>query len=179
MREMSKGANVALATLSEDTSAVVVGLSWSSPAGEGDADVSVLLLGPDGKVRHDGDFYFYNHPASPDGSVQLLGKTPAGNGSEDRVSLDLGAVPPGVERIVIAASQYGDGRFGDLDELRLTLADRSGEMLLGYAIEGATDERAFLFGELYLREGAWKFRAIGQGYASGLRGIAQDFGVNV
>ncbi|AMM09567.1 TerD family protein [Streptomyces albidoflavus] len=179
MREMSKGANVALAALSEDTSAVVVGLSWSSPAGEGDADVSVLLLGPDGKVRHDGDFYFYNHPASPDGSVQLLGKTPAGNGSEDRVSLDLGAVPPGVERIVIAASQYGDGRFGDLDELRLTLADRSGEMLLGYAIEGATDERAFLFGELYLREGAWKFRAIGQGYASGLAGLATDFGIDV
>ncbi|MFJ3746814.1 TerD family protein [Streptomyces albidoflavus] len=176
---MSKGANVALAALSEDTSAVVVGLSWSSPAGEGDADVSVLLLGPDGKVRHDGDFYFYNHPASPDGSVQLLGKTPAGNGSEDRVSLDLGAVPPGVERIVIAASQYGDGRFGDLDELRLTLADRSGEMLLGYAIEGATDERAFLFGELYLREGAWKFRAIGQGYASGLAGLATDFGIDV
>ncbi|NEC10820.1 TerD family protein [Streptomyces sp. SID8014] len=179
MREMSKGANVALAALSEDAASVVVHLSWSSAAGEGDADVSVLLLGPDGKVRDDGDFYFYNHPASPDGSVQLLGKTPAGNGSEDRVSLDLGAVPPGVERIVIAASQYGSGRFGDLEELRLTLADRSGELLLGYAIEDATDERAFLFGELYLREGAWKFRAIGQGYASGLAGLATDFGIDV
>lgn len=179
VREMSKGANVALAALSEDAASVVVHLSWSSAAGEGDADVSVLLLGPDGKVRDDGDFYFYNHPASPDGSVQLLGKTPAGNGSEDRVSLDLGAVPPGVERIVIAASQYGSGRFGDLEELRLTLADRSGELLLGYAIEDATDERAFLFGELYLREGAWKFRAIGQGYASGLAGLATDFGIDV
>ncbi|GFH80581.1 hypothetical protein Sgou_52510 [Streptomyces gougerotii] len=130
----------------------------------------MLLLGPDGKVRDDGDFYFYNHPASPDGSVQLLGKTPAGNGSEDRVKPRprRGPARRGAHRH--RRQPVRQRALRDLEELRLTLADRSGELLLVYAIEDATDERAFLFGELYLREGAWKFRAIGQGYASGWRG---------
>ncbi|WP_371873231.1 TerD family protein [Streptomyces gougerotii] len=79
---MSKGANVALAALSEDAASVVVHLSWSSAAGEGDADVSVLPAGAGRQGPRRRDFYFYNHPASPDGSVQLLGKTPAGKRSE-------------------------------------------------------------------------------------------------
>src|SRR6478609_4942886 len=130
MHEMSKGANIGLATLSEDTGAVVVGLSWSSATGDGDADVSVLLVGSSGKVRGDADFYFYNHPAADDGSVQLLGKTPTDSGSEDRIGLDLTATPADVERIVVAASRYGGAGFGDLEDLRLTLADRGGEELL-------------------------------------------------
>lgn len=179
MREMSKGANVGLAELSADCGAVVVGLGWSSATGDGDADVSVLLLGGDGKVRGDGDFYFYNHPAADDGSVQLLGKTPTANGSEDRISLDLTAVPAGVERIVLAASRYGGQGFGDLEDLRLTLADRGGEVLLGFSAHGLDAMRAVIFGELYRRDGGWKFRAVGQGYATGLAGLATDFGIDV
>lgn len=179
MHEMTKGSNVGLAALSDDTGSVIVSLSWSSAAGAGDADVSVLLLGGNGKVRSDADFFFYNNPASPDGSVQLLGKTPTGSGSEDRISLDLTAMPPEVDRAVLAASQYGDARFGELDDLRLTLADRAGEALLGYTIAGATTESAFLFGELYRRGEEWKFRAIGQGYETGLAGLATDFGIDV
>ncbi len=179
MHEMTKGANVGLAALSEDAGAVIVSLSWSSADGDGDADVSVLLLDDNGKVRGDEDFFFYNNPASPDGSVQLLGKTPTANGSEDRISLDLTAVPQDVERIVIAASQYGGARFGDLDDLRMTIADRTGETLLGFSIHDAGAETAFIFGELYRRAAEWKFRAVGQGYRSGLAGLATDFGINV
>ncbi|MGW4700726.1 TerD family protein [Streptomyces sp. NPDC004285] len=179
MHEMSKGANIGLATLSEDTGAVVVGLSWSSATGDGDADVSVLLVGSAGKVRGDTDFYFYNHPAAEDGSVQLLGKVPTENGSEDRISLDLTAIPEDVATIVVAASQYGGARFGDLDDLRMTVSDRSGEALLGFSIEDATIETAFIFGELYRRNGEWKFRAVGQGYETGLAGLATDFGITV
>ncbi|CAM5450417.1 TerD family protein OS=Streptomyces rimosus subsp. rimosus (strain ATCC / DSM 40260 / JCM 4667/ NRRL 2234) OX=1265868 GN=SRIM_022475 PE=3 SV=1 [Streptomyces rimosus subsp. rimosus] len=105
MHEMVKGGNVGLAALSEDTGSLVVSLSWSSASGDGDADVSILLLGADGKVRSDADFFFYNNPAADDGSVQLLGKTPTANGSEDRVGIDLTAVPADVERLVVAASQ--------------------------------------------------------------------------
>ncbi|WP_435177518.1 TerD family protein [Actinacidiphila sp. bgisy145] len=176
---MTKGANVGMASLGEDTGSVVVSLSWSSAAGDGDADVSVLLLGDNGKVRSDADFFFYNNPAAEDGSVQLLGKQPTENGSEDRISLDLTAVPTEVARIVIAASRYEEARFGELDDLRVELADRVGEPLLGYSIAGAGPETAFLFGELYRRAGEWKFRAIGQGYDSGLAGLATDFGIDV
>ncbi|MEU3445674.1 TerD family protein [Streptomyces thermolilacinus] len=176
---MVRGANVGLSALGEDIGSVVLSLGWSSPTGEGDADVSVLLLNADGKVRGDGDFYFYNHPVAADGSVQLLGKTPGADGSEDRISFDLDAVPADIERVVVAASRYGDARFGDLDDVRLTLADGSGETLLRFAVDDAGEVSALIFGELYRRADAWKFRAVGQGYASGLAGLAADFGVDI
>ncbi|MFI8104533.1 TerD family protein [Streptomyces sp. NPDC086023] len=179
MHEMPKGANVALSALTERPGAVVAGLSWSSAAGDGDADVSVILLDENGKVRDDGDFYFYNQPAAKDGSVQLLGKTPTPDGSEDRIGIDLTAVAPDVARIVVAASRYGGARFGDLADLRLTLSDGSGEALLGFSIPDAGAETAFIFGELYRRDAEWKFRAVGQGYDSGLAGLATDFGIAV
>lgn len=179
MREMTKGANVGLADLSDDAGSVVVGLSWSSTAGDGDADVSVLLLDGNGKVRGDADFFYYNNPAAADGSVQLLGKTPTDSGSEDRIGLDLTAVPEDVERLVVAASRYGGSRFGELDDLRMTVADRSGEALLGFSITDASVESAFIFGELYRRGTQWKYRAIGQGYETGLAGLATDFGIDV
>ncbi|WP_030810828.1 TerD family protein [Streptomyces sp. NRRL S-337] len=179
MRKMLKGANVGLSVLSENVGSVLMRLGWSSTSGEGDADVSVLLLNEHGKVRSDVDFYFYNHPVAPDGSVQLLGKTPAGDGNEDRISFDLEAIPPEIERVVVAASRYGGARFGDLNDLHLTLADGAGEDVLQFTAEDAGDVSAFLFGELYRRAGEWKFRAIGQGYASGLAGLATDFGVNI
>ncbi|GAA3524502.1 TerD family protein [Streptomyces osmaniensis] len=179
MREMTKGSNVALPTLSEDVGTVIVSLGWVSPTGEGDADVSVLLLDAGGKVRSDGDFYFYNNPVAPDGSVQLLGKTPTEDGNEDRICFDLTAVPPQVERIVVAASRYGGARFGELENVRVRLADAAGESLLRFAIADVDAVSAIIFGELYRRGEEWKFRAVGQGYDSGLAGLATDFGVDI
>ncbi|MBD9736332.1 TerD family protein, partial [Streptomyces sp. H28] len=179
MYELTKGANVGLAALSESIDSVIVSLGWTSPTGEGDADVSVLLLDENGKVRSDADFYFYNHPVAADGSVQLLGKTPTGNGNKDRISFDLTAVPDEIARIVVAASRYDGAHFGDLDDLLLTLADGSGEELLRFAIGDTGSVSAFIFGELYRRGGDWKLRAVGQGYDTGLAGLATDFGVDV
>ncbi|MGW1714427.1 TerD family protein [Streptomyces sp. NPDC002156] len=176
---MVKGANVGLSALSGDVGSVMVRLSWSSPSGEGDADVSVLLLTADGKVRGDGDFYFYNNPVAADGSVQLLGKAPTADGNEDRITFDLTAIADDAERIVVAASRYEGARFSDLHDLCLTLADGAGESLLRFSIEDPGEVSALLFGELYRRGGDWKFRAIGQGYESGLAGLATDFGVDI
>ncbi|MBM7089333.1 TerD family protein [Streptomyces sp. S12] len=179
MYELTKGANVGLAALSDSVDSVIVSLGWTSPTGEGDADVSVLLLDENGKVRSDADFYFYNHPVAADGSVQLLGKTPTGNGNKDRISFDLTAVPDEIARIVVAASRYDGAHFGGLDDLLLTLADGSGEELLRFAIGDTGSVSAFIFGELYRRGGDWKLRAVGQGYDTGLAGLATDFGVDV
>ncbi|WP_202510277.1 TerD family protein [Streptomyces sp. SID5643] len=176
---MTMGSNVSLTALSENVGSAIVSLGWSSPTGEGDADVSVLLLDGNGKVRSDADFYFYNNPVAPDGSVQLLGKEPTGDGSEDRISFDLTAVPAEVERIVVAASRYEGARFGELDDLKVTLADAVGESLLRFVIEDAGQVSAIIFGELYRRGEEWKFRAVGQGYESGLAGLATDFGVDI
>lgn len=176
---MIKGSNVALTALSEDVGSVIVSLGWGSPTGEGDADVSVLLLDPNGKVRSDTDFYFYNNPVAADGSVQLLGKTPTEDGNEDRICFDLTAVPQDVERIVVAASRYGEARFGELENLRVRLADAAGEGLLRFAIDDAAEVSAVIFAELYRRGEDWKFRAVGQGYDTGLAGLATDFGVDI
>ncbi|MGW7209263.1 TerD family protein [Streptomyces sp. NPDC054837] len=176
---MTKGSNTALSALSENTGSVIVSLGWSSPGGDGDADVSVLLLGPDGKVRSDADFYFYNNPVAPDGSVHLLDKTPTEDGNEDRISFDLTVVAPVVDRVVVAASRYGGAHFGELDDLRVTLSDAVGESLLRFTIGDPGQVSAIIFGELYRREGDWKFRAVGQGYDSGLAGLATDFGVDI
>ncbi|GHD22477.1 stress response protein, TerZ- and CABP1 [Streptomyces violarus] len=170
---------MSLSALSENVSSAIISLGWSSPSGEGDADVSVLLLDAGGKVRSDADFYFYNNPVAADGSVQLLGKEPTGDGSEDRISFDLTAVPADVERIVVAASRYEGARFGELDDLKVTLADAVGESLLRFVIEDAGEVSAIIFGELYRRAEEWKFRAVGQGYESGLAGLATDFGVDI
>ena len=179
MRDMTMGSNVSLTALSENVGSAIVSLGWSSPTGEGDADVSVLLLDGNGKVRSDADFYFYNNPVAADGSVQLLGKEPTGDGSEDRISFDLTAVPAEVDRIVVAASRYEGARFGELDDLKVTLADAVGESLLRFVIEDAGQVSAIIFGELYRRGEEWKFRAVGQGYESGLAGLATDFGVDI
>ncbi|GHI91419.1 stress response protein, TerZ- and CABP1 [Streptomyces olivaceus] len=179
MYEMVKGSNISLSALTESVGSVIVSLGWASPTGEGDADVSVLLLGEQGKVRSDGDFYFYNNPVAADGSVQLLGKAPVGEGSEDRIVFDLTAVPSDVERVVVAASRYEGARFAELDDLRVTLADGSGEDLLRFAVEDPGAVCAFIFGELYRRGEEWKFRAVGQGYDNGLAGLATDFGVDI
>ncbi|MGV9697151.1 TerD family protein [Streptomyces sp. NPDC003470] len=176
---MIMGSNVALADLSDDVGSVIVSLGWGSPTGEGDADVSVLLLDANGKVRSDGDFYFYNHPVAADGSVQLLGKTPTADGSEDRISFDLTAMPSEIDRVVVAASRYGEARFGELEDVRITLADAAGESLLRFAVDDAGSVTAVIFGELYRRGEGWKFRAVGQGYETGLAGLATDFGVDI
>ncbi|MGP3776636.1 TerD family protein [Streptomyces sp. SDT5-1] len=180
MHEMVKGANVGLGGLVDgEVDSVIVGLGWVSPTGEGDADVSVLLLDENGKVRSDTDFYFYNNPGAPDGSVQLLGKTPVGEGSEDRISFDLSALPQDVATVLIAASRYESARFDELDALQLTLSDSAGEPLLRFAIDDVGPVSALIFGELYRRAGEWKFRAVGQGYETGFAALASDHGVDI
>ncbi|MGP3966482.1 TerD family protein [Streptomyces sp. 6N223] len=176
---MVKGSNVSLGDLSEDIGSLIVSLGWVSPTGESDADVSVLLLDGNGKVRSDDDFYFYNNPVAADGSVQVLGKTPTADGNEDRISFDLTSVPPDVDRIVVAASRYDESHFEELDDLRVVVSDGGGEKLLRFAIEDAGTVSAIIFGEIYRRGEEWKFRAVGQGYGNGLAGLATDFGVDI
>jgi stress response protein SCP2 len=153
-------------------------LGWNDTTGERTLDASALLLGADRKVASDADFVFYNQPASVDGSVSLLGQTVTDNGVEERLAIDLEAVPAEVGTVALAAS-VDRGRFGDLRDLRLVVLDGTGDYIARYDITDATEESAFLFGEVYRRNEAWKVRAVGQGWANGLAGLATDFGVCV
>lgn len=166
---MSKGSNIPV-----DAPAVRAVLSWSGGAGVPDVDASALLLSGAGAVRDDADFVFYNQPVHASGAVRHLGK----QGSADAVQVELAHVEAAVERVVLAASTDG-GTFGQVQDLRLQLFDAaSGTRVADFAMS-AGSETAFVGGELYRRGGGWKFRAIGQGYASGLAGLATDFGISV
>lgn len=166
---MLKGANTPV-----PAQRVRVELGWRPGPGVPDIDASALLLA-DGKVRSDADFVFYNQPAHASGAVRHEGKGPG----TDAVSVDLGRVESGIERIVLAASADG-GTFGQVPGLHIRVLDAAdGTELARYDSQDASVETAFVLGELYRRQGAWKFRAVGQGYGSGLEGLATDFGITV
>ncbi|MFI7274040.1 VWA domain-containing protein [Streptomyces sp. NPDC049879] len=166
---LAKGANIPVAATS-----VRAVLSWADLPDAPDADASALLLTADGKVRGDDDFVFYNQPAHPSGAVRHAGK----HAGADAVEIDLAALEPAVTRVVLAASADG-GTFGRFRELRMRLLDAGSGAELAVFEMAATSETAFVSGELYLCDGRWKFRAVGQGYDSGLAGLAVDFGISV
>ncbi|MFC6014417.1 TerD family protein [Nocardia lasii] len=169
---MMKGANVAV-----PASAVRVELGWQAGAGVPDADASALLLAG-AKVRSDDDFVFYNQAVHPSGAVRYEGKQ-QGQTVVDALSVNLGQVEAPIERIVLAASADG-GTFGQFRGLYIRVVDAAtGGEVARFDSSGATSETAFVLGELYRRQGAWKFRAVGQGYDSGLAGLATDFGISV
>lgn len=169
---MMKGANVAV-----PASVVRVEVGWQSGAGVPDADASALLLAG-AKVRSDDDFVFYNQAVHPSGAVRHEGKQ-QGPTVIDALSVNLAQVEPQIETIVLAASADG-GTFGQFHGLYIRVIDAvGGGEVARFDSTGATTETAFVLGELYRRQGAWKFRAVGQGYDSGLAGLATDFGISV
>ncbi|MCL8011211.1 TerD family protein [Streptomyces sp. AS02] len=170
---MPKGSNAPV-----PTTALRVELGWRSGPGVPDADASALLL-VGGKVRSDGDFVFYNQPEHSSGAVRHEGKRDAGGRVTDTLLVDLARVEPAIETVILAASADG-GTFGQVPDLSIEVKDAAqGTVVARFDSMGAGVETAFVLGEFYRRQGAWKFRAVGQGYSRGLEGLATDYGITV
>lgn len=138
-------------------------------------DVSGLLLAADGKVRSDADFIFYNQPSGPGVSYRS-----GGGSAPDSITVDTGALPPGIERIVVTASPDAAGQSFQGIEPTATVRDADGGAVIAtFTPPKLGAETALVVVEVYQRGGVWKVRAVGQGYANGLAGIATDFGVSV
>ncbi|MFI7012308.1 TerD family protein [Streptomyces sp. NPDC050145] len=138
-------------------------------------DVSGLLLTADGKVRSDDDFIFYNQPAGPGVTY-----TSGGGTAPDAITVDTAAVPPGIEKIVVTASPDAAGQtFQGIEPTATIRSADDGAVIATFTPPQLGAETALVVMEVYLRGGAWKARAVGQGYANGLAGIATDFGVSV
>ncbi|MER6999702.1 TerD family protein [Streptomyces sp. NPDC000410] len=174
---MLKGSNVPLGA-----TAVRAVLRWSPGPGVPDVDASALLLGSDGRVRSDEDFVFYNQPRHPSGLVRLLPKKRTAEGLTDTVQADVGSLDPSVDQVVLSASSDG-GTFAGVQDLRIMLYDAGaadGEPLATFDVRPETgEETAIICGELYRRGDGWKFRAVAQGYPTGLIGLATAFGISV
>ncbi|MEH6378295.1 TerD family protein [Streptomyces sp. KLMMK] len=187
---LSKGGNVSLTKAAPNLTAVIVGLGWDARTTTGtdfDLDASALLTNDQGKVANDQNFVFFNNLKSPEGSVEHQGDnlTGEGEGDDEVIKVNLAGVPADVAKIVFPVSIYeAESRqqsFGQVRNAYIRVVNQADNVELArYDLsEDASTETAMVFGELYRHGAEWKFRAIGQGYASGLRGIAQDFGVNV
>ncbi|WP_018502215.1 TerD family protein [Parafrankia discariae] len=159
---LSKGANAPL-----PTTEVRVEVSSSTPL-----DIAALLVTPSGKVRGDADFVFFNQPAGP--GVRLA--------PPSALEFTLGAVPSDIDKVVVTGSldgAAGPPTFAAVRGLAVVVRDARGQEVVRFDPAGLSSETALVLVELYRRAGAWKVRAVGQGYASGLAGIATDFGITV
>jgi tellurium resistance protein TerD len=187
---LSKGQNLSLSKNNPGVEKFTVGLGWDARTTTGDdfdLDAFALLLGADGKVRSNDDFVFFNQKQDAAGSVVHGGDnlTGAGDGDDEQIEVDLSKVPADVEKIVIAVSIFeADQRgqtFGQVRNAFIRLVDTAkGSEEVKYDLtEDYSTETAVNFAELYRNNGEWKFKAIGQGYDTGMVGVANDFGVAI
>ncbi|MCB5909272.1 TerD family protein [Streptomyces pinistramenti] len=190
---LTKGQNVVLNQDGTPLADVTVGLGWDArPVGDQDVDLdaSAIICGAGQKALSDRHFIFYNNLASPDGAVRHTGDntTGDGEGDDEQLLVDLDRLDaPGaeVEQVVFTVSLHdAEARgqnFGQVDDAYIRVVDNltSREMCRYELSYDAAGETAMVFGALYRRGGEWKFRAIGQGYASGLAGIATDYGIGI
>lgn len=174
---MVKGSNTPL-----DAHGIRAVLRWTPAPGSPDVDASVLLLGSHGKVRSDADFVFYNEPRHPSGLARHLPKKRVSGSLTDTVEVDLAALDSDVDRVVIVASCDG-GPFRYVQDLCVLLYDTAGSQhtpVITFEVRPDTGyETALNCGEIYRKDTGWKFRALGQGYDTGLIGMATEFGITV
>lgn len=186
---LQKGGNLSLSKTDPNLSKLLIGLGWDPRATDGtefDLDASAFLVGSNGKVRGEADFIFYNQLKSPDGSIEHTGdnRTGAGDGDDEVLKVELGRVPADIDKIVFTVTIHeADARkqnFGQVGGAFIRIVNEvTGAEVVRYDLaEDASTETAMIFAELYRNNGEWKFRAIGSGYAGGLKAVANSFGMN-
>jgi tellurium resistance protein TerD len=189
---LTKGGNVSLTKQAGTAglTAVTVGLGWDARSTDGaafDLDASAIGVKADSKVLSDKHFVFYGNLASPESSIVHQGDnlTGEGEGDDESIKVNLALVPAEVDKVVFPVSIYeADQRsqsFGQVRNAFIRVVNEvNGEELTRYDLsEDAATETAMVFGELYRNGDEWKFRAVGQGYSTGLAGIAKDYGVSI
>ena len=185
---LSKGGNLSLSKEAPGMTKVLVGLGWDARSTDGqdfDLDASAFLLKADGKVRADSDFIFYNQLKSVDGSVEHTGdnRTGEGDGDDEAIKVDLSKVPADIDRIAFTVTIHeADARrqnFGQVRNafIRIVNQDNNNEVARYDLAEDASTETAIIFADLYLNGAEWKFRAVGQGFAGGLKPLAESYGL--
>ncbi|RQR58861.1 TerD family protein [Burkholderia sp. Bp9126] len=187
---LSKGGNVSLTKEAPGLSEVLVGLGWDPRVTDGtefDLDASIFVTGESGKVLSDAGFIFYNNKKSADGSVEHLGdnRSGQGEGDDEQVVVKLTGLAADVKKLVFAVTIHdAESRkqsFGQVSNAFIRVVNKAdGKEIARYDLsEDASTETAMIFGELYRHNDEFKFKAIGQGFAGGLKPLAEAHGVNI
>lgn len=169
---------------------IKVGLGWDARATDGekfDLDAAAFLLAATGKVRSDADFIFYGQKEAADGSVKHGGDntTGQGDGDDETILIDLTKVGADVGKIAITCTIHKAAsrrqNFGMVSNayIRVVNEDTNTELARYDLSEDYSTETALIFGAVYKHNGEWKFEANGQGYAGGLKPLAEGFGVSI
>lgn len=187
---LQKGGNVNLSKTDPHLKHILLGLGWDARASDGldfDLDASVFMVAENGKVRSDSDFIFYGQLKSSCGSIEHTGdnRTGQGDGDDEALKIKLDQIPTDIARIVVAVTihdaQIRKQNFGMVHDafIRLVNIETNAEAARFDLSEDSSTETAMVFGEIYRYGAEWKFKAVGQGYAGGLRALAIQHGVNV
>jgi tellurium resistance protein TerD len=187
---LQKGGNVSLSKEAPGLTEVIVGLGWDARVTDGakfDLDASIFIVGETGKVLDDNSFIFYNNKTSADGSVEHMGdnQTGAGDGDDEQATVKLTGLAAAVKKLVFAVTIHdAEARkqsFGQVANAYIRVVNKAdGKELARYDLsEDASTETAMIFGELYRAGEEFKFKAIGQGFAGGLKPLAEAHGVSI
>lgn len=182
VQRLIRGANTSLTEIMPVQGTVVVGFGWkltASRAPSVELVPAAIICGPSGTAITDDHMIFFNQLLSPDGAVTYV------DGDEEQIEVDFAQIPADVEKIVFVVYADPDlrqaGHFGAVRGAYVRICDQSGDELVRYDVEKPSDMdvTAMVFAEIYRHRGGWKMRAVGQGYATGLKGVASDFGVAI
>lgn len=184
---LSKGERVSLSKEAPGLKKAGVGLGWDTNASDTgaafDLDVSVFMIGSNGKIPNRQYFVFYNNLKSPDGSVESLGgdRTGEGGGDDETVFVELNTVDPNIQEIVFVVTIYeAENRrqnFGQVRNsyIRIYNNETDAEITRYDLEEDFSRETAIEIGRLYRKDGEWRFQAVGQGYNSGLETFVKQY----
>lgn len=172
MKSLGKGENLPLTGFD-----LRVELGWDATDGQPDLDLCALLVGESGRVREDADFVFFNQPRHPSGAVVCKDRETTSTRARERMAVDLRLVPVEVQRVVLVASSNGTP-FARVRGAQVTLS-AGGSPVAEHRLLPEGSETCLVLAELYRRGEGWKVRAVSQGYAAGLAGLATDYGVDV
>ncbi|MCP3943823.1 MAG: TerD family protein [Desulfobacteraceae bacterium] len=190
---LSKGGRVSLSKEAPGLSKIQIGLGWEERVTDGaafDLDASAFLLNSTGKVRNDSDFVYYNNLKAINGAIEHMGDNLTGNGTGDdemiKINLkQLEVDDPGLVKISLVVTIHeADARkqnFGQVNDafIRIVNLDGNKEIVRFDLTEDYSTETAMIFGEVYYKNGEWRFTAVGQGYAGGLAAACHQFGINI
>ena len=155
-----------------------VSVKWASGAGSTSIDVSAFILNSTGKVTRDEDMIFYGQPTADNGSVAIKSDTTG----ELVFAVDVARLGNGVEKVAFTATTPAatSQPLSAVNSLDITIEPASGDESCQFSVDTKqSTEAAMILGEIYLRNDAWKFRAVGQGFEGGLAPLAEHMGVTI
>ena len=140
-------------------------LALSAPGME--VDISCFGLDANGQLSDDRYMVFFNQKSCPGGGVALELQS-----SGATFTVDVARLPDSIHKLVFTAAISGDGTMRQLGASSMRLGSTS------FAFAGADfqDEKAVIVGEIYKRDGHWRYGAVGQGFSGGLAALLKHFG---